>query len=127
MAIREFTYRGLKLAELQKLNDKEFIALLPARQRRSFARDEDPKLKKLIEDIRRGKKNIETHCRTFIVRPDMVGKTIKIHNGKEFVAVIIQDEMIGHVLGEFSQTRKKVGHSSPGIGATKSSSAVSVR
>ena len=57
----------------------------------------------------------------------MVGKTIKVYNGKEFVPVNIVEEMLGHVLGEFSLTRKRVGHNAPGVGATRSSSAVSVR
>ena len=48
-------------------------------------------------------------------------------NGKEFVLVNIEREMIGHLLGEFSLTRKKVGHNSPGVGATRSSSNISVK
>ena len=62
-----------------------------------------------------------------IIIPDMIDKTIKVHNGKEFVQLIIMPEMLGHRLGEFSLTRKKISHSAPGVGATRSSSAVSVR
>ena len=47
-----------------------------------------------------------------------------IHNGKDYTQVQIIDEMIGHYLGELTLTRKKVGHSAPGIGATKSSAGV---
>ena len=50
-----------------------------------------------------------------------------IHNGKEFVMIKITEEMLGHRLGEFAATRKKVAHSSPGIGATRSSASLSVR
>jgi small subunit ribosomal protein S19 len=57
----------------------------------------------------------------------MIGLTIYIHNGKEFLPVIITNEMIGHYLGEFALTRKKVQHSAPGIGATRSSAALSVK
>jgi len=57
----------------------------------------------------------------------MVGKTLSIHSGKEYVTVRIIDEMLGHYLGEFALTRKSVKHSSPGVGATKSSAAVSVK
>jgi small subunit ribosomal protein S19 len=57
----------------------------------------------------------------------MVGAIIKIFNGKEFQPVTIQTEMIGHLLGEFAMTRKPVKHSAPGIGATKSSSNLSVK
>ena len=62
-----------------------------------------------------------------IIVPEIVGKRIQIHNGKEFISIQITDEMLGHYLGEFVLTRKRVEHSAPGIGATKSSVAVSVR
>jgi len=57
----------------------------------------------------------------------MVGKNIMIHNGKEFVPIMILPEMIGMFFGELVQTRKRVAHSNPGVGATKSSASVSVR
>ena len=57
----------------------------------------------------------------------MVGKKIKVYSGKEFIPVTIIEEMIGHYLGEFILTRKKVAHSAPGIGATRSSAALSVK
>jgi small subunit ribosomal protein S19 len=62
-----------------------------------------------------------------VVLPIMVGHTIKIHNGKEFTQTIITGEMLGHFLGEFSLTRKRVAHNAPGVGATRSSGAISVR
>jgi small subunit ribosomal protein S19 len=62
-----------------------------------------------------------------IILPEMVGKTIKVFSGKDFLSVIIVEEMIGHYLGEFVLTRSKVAHSAPGIGATRSSAALSVK
>ena len=62
-----------------------------------------------------------------MILPLMVGMRIEIHNGKDFLPVEIKPEMIGHLLGEFSFTRKKVAHSAPGIGATRSSSSLSVK
>ena len=62
-----------------------------------------------------------------IVLPEMVGILIQIYNGKAFSPVEITHEMIGHYLGEFAMTRRKVEHSAPGIGATKSSAAMSVK
>ena len=59
-----------------------------------------------------------------IVFPDMVGLTIHVYNGKIFGPIAIVDEMIGHFLGELVMTRKKVAHSAPGIGATKSSTSI---
>ena len=57
----------------------------------------------------------------------MIGLTIHVYTGKEYVPVVVSHEMIGSYLGEFTMTRKKVQHSAPGIGATKSSASVSVK
>jgi small subunit ribosomal protein S19 len=62
-----------------------------------------------------------------VIVPAMIGKTIKVYNGKEFFPVMITGEMLGHYLGEFSHTRKGVSHSAAGIGATRSSKAISAR
>ena len=126
MARKEFTYRGKTIAELKQLSLKEFAELLPSRQRRVLHRGLSEGNKKLLEDIRKHS-NVKTHCRDMVIIPEMVGKTIKIYSGKEFVPVIIITEMLGHYLGEFVLTRKKVVHHAPGIGATKSSAALSVR
>jgi small subunit ribosomal protein S19 len=56
-----------------------------------------------------------------IVLPEMVGRTIRIHDGNEFQQITILPEMLGHYLGEFSLTRKNVKHTGPGVGATRSS------
>ena len=127
MAKKEFTYRGKTLTELKNLSINDFILLLPSRQRRSIKRGFTDQQKILLKRVRSKKSNIETHCKDMVILPEMMGLTIKIHNGKEFIPVIIQDEMIGHYLGEFAMTRKRVEHSAPGIGATKSSAALSVK
>jgi small subunit ribosomal protein S19 len=51
----------------------------------------------------------------------MIGVVIQVHNGKEFSAVEMKPEMIGHYLGEYAITNKKVAHGTPGIGASRSS------
>jgi len=127
MPKKEFTYKGKTLEELKKMSIDELAEILPARQRRSLKRGFTEYQKKLLKKIRKGEKNIKTHCRDMIILPEMVGLTIKVHNGKEFVDVKIVPEMIGHYLGEFALTRKKVEHSAPGIGATRSSAALSVK
>ena len=127
MVKKEFTYRGKTLKELKELPLSEFLKLLTSRERRSLKRGFTEQHKKLIEKIKKGKNNIKTHCREAIILPQWVGLTIKVYNGKEFKPVIIQPEMIGHRLGEFSLTRGRVQHSSPGVGATRSSKAISVR
>jgi small subunit ribosomal protein S19 len=62
-----------------------------------------------------------------VVLPMMLGQTIKVHDGKTFIPVTIQQEMLGHILGEFALTRKRVAHSAPGVGATRSSASISVK
>lgn len=127
MAKKEFTYRGKNLEELKKLSLTELAELLPARQRRSLKRGLTEQQKIFLKKLRKNKQNIETHCRDMITLPEMVGKMIKVHNGKEFVQVAIIEEMIGHYLGEFALTRNRVEHSAPGIGATRSSASLSVK
>ena len=127
MAKKEFTYRGKIMDELKQMSVQEFMQVVPARPRRSLKRGLTPAQKKLIDKIRKGKNNIETHCRDMVILPSMVGLTIKVHRGNSFQPVLIENEMMGHYLGEFAQTRKKVAHSAPGVGATRSSASISVR
>ena len=126
MVIKEFSFRGKNLEELKGLSMKEFAALLPARQRRSLLRGLTVPQQKLLKSLKRedGRK---THCRNMIVLPEMVGRRVQVHNGRSYVNVILMPEMLGHRLGEFALTRKSVEHHAPGIGATKSSAALSVR
>jgi len=56
-----------------------------------------------------------------IILPVMVGATISVYTGKEFLPVEVKPEMIGHYLGEYAITNKKVVHGTPGIGASRSS------
>ena len=53
---------------------------------------------------------IKTWSRRSMVSPDMVGLTIAVHNGRQHVPVLINEEMVGHKLGEFSPTRTFRGH-----------------
>ena len=53
---------------------------------------------------------IKTWSRRSTIFPSMIGHTIAVHNGKEFIPVYITEDMVGHKLGEFSQTRKFTGH-----------------
>lgn len=121
MAKKEFHYKGKTLEELQQMGLKEFIDLLPARLRRSLKRGLSHRQKKLMERVEAGSQKLRTHARDLAILPAMVGKTVSVYNGKEFVNVHIQPEMIGHVFGEFAESRKRVAHNAPGIGATKSS------
>lgn len=57
------------------------------------------------------KKPIKTWSRRSMIIPDMVGFTIAVHNGKQHVPIYISENMVGHKLGEFAQTRTFKGHS----------------
>jgi small subunit ribosomal protein S19 len=129
MAGKEFTYRGKKLEELQKLDTREFAKLVGADSRRALLRHFDV-VEKFIRKCQQRQsegKQIRTHLRELVIVPNMVNYTIGIHNGKEFTQIKIMPEMLGHRLGEFAQTRRKVEHGAPGIGATRSSAALSVK
>lgn len=126
MAKKQFLYRGKTLEELKAMSLKEFALLLKSRERRKLNRGLTIEEKKLLKKLEKSD-DVKTHCREMIILPSMVDKTIRVHNGKEFIPVKITPEMIGHRLGEFSLTRKRVIHHAPGIGATKSSAALSVR
>jgi small subunit ribosomal protein S19 len=119
----EFKYCGLSLEELQKFSIEEFMPLLPSRARRTLKRGLTKTQDKLLNDIKKGTPGdpIKTHCRNMVILPKFVGYRIDVHSGNEFQRVDIQPNMIGHYLGEFALTRKKVKHTGPGVGATRSS------
>ncbi|UXD21192.1 30S ribosomal protein S19 [Ignicoccus pacificus DSM 13166] len=126
---KKFRYRGKTLEELLEMPMDEFIELLPARQRRSLKRGFSDAQRRLLEKIMKARKEMEkgkrvkvrTHVRDMVILPIMVGLTIEVYNGKEFVPVRIVPEMIGHYLGEFSHSTKIVQHGAPGLKATRSS------
>ncbi len=120
---REFLYRGFTINELRAMPMDDFIKLLPSRQRRSLRRGLTPAQRIFLEKLRSTPpdKPLRTHCRDMIILPEMVGRTIFVHNGKDFVPVRITEKMIGHYLGEFAITNKPVKHGRPGVGASRSS------
>ncbi len=126
MARQEFAYHGKTLEELQRMSLTELANLLPSNERRKINRLSDEE-KKFVQKAQNSKKPVKTHLRTMIILPFMVGKIIMIYDGKTFQPVTIIGEMIGHRLGEYALTRKKVQHNAPGIGATKSSASLSVK
>ncbi|MEN2999455.1 MAG: 30S ribosomal protein S19 [Acidilobaceae archaeon] len=129
---KKFKYRGRTLEELLKMQPQELAKLLPARQRRSILRGFTPQQKRLLARVKKFRRLIaegsldkiptmKTHVRDMIVLPEMVGFTISVYNGKEYVPVKIAPEMIGHYLGELAPATKTVQHGEPGLKATKSS------
>lgn len=57
------------------------------------------------------KRPIKTWSRRSMILPEMVGLTIAVHNGRQHVPILINDQMIGHKLGEFAPTRTFRAHS----------------
>jgi small subunit ribosomal protein S19 len=53
---------------------------------------------------------IKTWSRRSMVSPDMVGLTIAIHNGRQHIPILVNEDMVGHKLGEFAVTRTFRGH-----------------
>ena len=132
------TYRGYTLEQLNAMSIDDLLKqkLLPSSARRSLSRGLHPETRKLLEAIRRARAemekgnpqpSIETHRRDMVVLPEMVGLEIKVHNGKEFTPVKITLPMIGHFIGEFAVTNKRVAHGKPGVGASRSSMYVPLR
>ena len=71
------------------------------------------KLQKKVNELNESGKSsvIKTWSRASMITPDFVGKTIAVHNGRQFVPVYVTENMVGHKLGEFSPTRTFRGHS----------------
>lgn len=72
---------------------------------------DDHLMKKVIAAKEAGnKKPIKTWSRRSMVLPDMVGLTLNVHNGRQFVPVYVTENHIGYKLGEFAPTRTFKGH-----------------
>lgn len=76
---------------------------------------DDHLMKKVVEMNQRGeKKVIKTWSRRSTIVPEFLGHTVAVHNGKQFIPVYVQENMVGHKFGEFSPTRTYRGHTSKG-------------
>ncbi len=68
-------------------------------------------LKKVDEAVEKNdRRPVKTWSRRSMVMPQMIGLTIAVHNGRQHVPVLINENMVGHKLGEFAQTRTYRGH-----------------
>ena len=114
-------FRGKNVGDLKELDTREFAKLVKSRARRSLLRKYDvvEAFIKKCEEKSAKKRPIRTHDRALVVVPGMLGRTIGVYNGKEFVKVVIVEEMLGHRLGEFAMTRKIAKHTTIGGGAKK--------
>ncbi|MBU1252242.1 MAG: ribosomal protein S19 family protein [Nanoarchaeota archaeon] len=120
---KDFKYRGIELEDLKKLDVREVAKYLKSGKRRIVLRQ----FQKIEDFMNRAKEKVEknkpikTHLRDIVIVPGMIGLRIHVHNGKGFTAVNIEEDMIGHSLGEFALTRARIKHSKAGVGATKGS------
>jgi small subunit ribosomal protein S19 len=74
---------------------------------------EDSLLKKIDEmNSKNEKRVVKTWSRRSTIVPEFLGHTIAVHNGRQFVPVYVQENMVGHKLGEFAPTRTYRGHTS---------------
>ena len=124
--VKEFTYRGLSQKELEGLTLDKLLQVFPARARRSLTRGINDDKRKLIKEMKAAKEGtlknpINTHLRDVLILPTMVGVTLNVYSGKEFRPITITTEMVGHYLGEYVITNKRVSHGAPGVGASRSS------
>jgi len=126
---KEFKYRGKNLEELNKMNLREFADLLKSNKRRSALRQLNELQRFILKCEKNTQQNkaIKTHLRHLVITPQMIGLKIRIYTGKIFFQIELSKEMLGHRLGEFSVTRTKVKHGAAGVGATRSSSSLSVK
>ncbi len=130
--VERIAFRGKTAAEAQAIKPEEYIKLVKSRQRRSIKRSglQYKKLVQKVEEIRKkgaAPKAIKTHVREAVILPSWIGMKFAVHNGKEFQQIDITANMLGHRLGEFAFTTKRVQHSAPGIRATKGSKFLAVK
>ena len=126
-------WKGVEEEKMAELSDEEFQKRLPSRNKRTLSRMKfNPRLKKLVEKVRKIKKTdpkklIKTHVREAIILPEWMGLTFGVYNGKEFKKVEITINKVGNRLGDFSHTVGRVAHSGPGVGATRGSKFVPLK
>ena len=122
---KKFSYRGVDLDNLLKVNNERLLEMLPARQRRRFInRGMQRKEIALLKKLRKAKREcpehekpqpVKTHLRNMIIIPEMIGSMVQVYNGITFNTVDVKPEMVGHYLGEFSITYKPVRHGRAGL------------
>ena len=129
MVKKIFTFKEKTIEELQAMNVEDFAQLCDSRIRRSIKKGVDQQILAKIASIKGNPKAkpIRTHKRDLIVLPAYVGIRFAVHRGNSFELLEIDEKMLGHYLGEFVFTRKRLQHGKAGIGATKSSTAITAR
>lgn len=128
---RVYTFRGKSGEELKKMTVEQYLPLVTSRQRRAYKRM-STSYKELVEKVAEAQKAgrtkaVRTHVREALILPSWLGMKIAVYTGKEFKELTIIDEMLGHRLGEYAFTTKRVLHSAPGVRATRGSKFLAVK
>lgn len=125
---KKFMFRGYTAEQLKEMTLTEFKKIITSSERRALNRGFTDAQKKLLTKIKKQPDKFhKTHERDIVIIPQMLGAKLGVYNGKEWITVEIGPEKLGHRLGEFAMTRQRVKHSSPGVGASRSSKHVSIK
>ncbi len=124
-------FRGMTASQIASITAEQYVKLVNSRERRSMKRN-STLYKKLIEKVDSNKKKgitkpIRTHLREAVIQLSWVGMKFEVHDGKEFKQLMISANMLGHRLGEYVYTTRRVLHSAPGIRATRGSKFLAVK
>ncbi len=131
-----FSFRGHNLEELKKMSIEEFARMLASSERRRLKKGLTEQQKKLLQNIKKDPEKFhKTHMRDIVILPEMVGVKFGIYiggatkgqAGEKWATVTVTPDMLGHRLGEFATTTKRVKHSAPGIGATRGSKFIATK
>ena len=128
---RIYNFRGKSGEELKNLTREQYMVLVTSRQRRAMKRM-SLNYRELLAKIEKAKKSnsgkpIKTQVREAVILPEWIGSRFAVHTGKEYKDIVITEEMLGHRLGEYAFTTKRVQHSAPGIRATRGSKFLAVK
>lgn len=131
--VRKDMWKGYDEENIAGVNLEDFLKRTTSRNRRTLKRlKKNPRLKKLIERVRKlkekdPKKMIKTQVRDAVILPEWVGLVFGVYNGKEYKRVDITIKKVGGRLGDFIHSTGRVLHSGPGVGATRGSKFVPLK
>lgn len=120
LQVVQTTFRGVQISDFKEKTLAETLPFMNAATRRYYRRFLKGQAANLFNKLL-ANDTVRTHSREFFILPQFVGKTVFIHNGKDFIEFQIKNEMIGHRIGEFTLTTVPPKHSKIGIKGTKSS------
>ncbi|MDE1870693.1 MAG: ribosomal protein S19 family protein [Candidatus Micrarchaeota archaeon] len=129
--VERIAFRGMTPTQVSDMSFEQYLKLVNSRERRAIKRNH-LEFKELNEKIEKYKKNgiskpIRTHVREAVILPSWIGMKLEVHSGKEFKQLVITANMLGHRLGEYAYSTKRVLHSAPGIRATRGSKFLAVK